>query len=116
MKKDLVYNATLRRKYGEYASFMENIYRNNWRLNDYSSIIWGSLLTIALVGLWCKVMLIRLEPRITAYPTVAFTSAVRALDGKEIAHKLKIFLGTVGSMTILVVITFLILLFFCCRK
>jgi hypothetical protein len=106
MRKDLVYNATLRRKYGKYASFMENIHRNNWTFNAYTSIIWDSLLTIVLVGLWCKVMLVRFGHRITAYQTVA----VRALDDKEIAHKLNIFLGTVGSVTVLVVIIIFVLI------
>jgi hypothetical protein len=111
-----VYNVTLKRRYGEYTLFMGNIHKNNWIFNAYTSITWDSLLTIALVTLWCKVILIRLGPRITAYPTVAFTPAVRALDDIEIGHKLNIFLGTVGTMTILVVIIFLVLLFFCCRK
>jgi hypothetical protein len=115
MDKDLVYNATLKRRFGEYASLIGNVHKNNWVFNAYTSVIWDSALTIALIALWCKIMLLRLGPRITAYPTV-FTPAVRALDDKEIAHKVNIFLGTVGSMTVLVVIIFPVLIFFCFRK
>jgi hypothetical protein len=99
----------------KYLQFSEHYSQYYDHYLTYVSLMWNTIITLVIICLWFKLVVSALGQRVAvaAFPQVRYAAA---LSDSELDHKINVLLATIGSLSLIIFLAFLLAVFICLKK